>query len=587
MHNSQKNPGDSGQILLLFALLCAALLFCVMLVIDVGFYMQERGITQNAADAAALAGSQELPGDRVTAEAVAVAYLEANASSTDPGDYDISFECTSDSDLVCTDATCTSGGACDTIVVRPINKAPNFFGGLMSLVGLGDTCWADGCDVDNVSAAGCRGACGPIGNAPVDVVEIIDRTGSMTSDDLAGAKTGALTFLENFNPSLQRVGLGVLGPSSTSSTCGSPNSGGKGVATSSGGTWLPVSMTSDFQNADGTVNNTSIIAKTINCMNTSSVGTNLGDPMKAAKDHLVSSGRPDVKWGIVMLTDGAANKAPTTTVLGPATDTGWHGCAANSAQSGQGDGNGFQSSASSACANDSNSAMDDDSGNNTNTTCTNTGKDKHRFWDFALDSDIDSGSTIYGIQVRLDAWAVGTGTKKMCVELSSNGGSSWTTAKEVALGGSQQTLTLGGAADLWGRTWSGSNFDSSNFRVRITNVSSVNTIDFRLDYLAVKVHYAGLQTVWDGSKGPCDYAVQQANLAKAAGIEIYMVGWGVDENCTADDTDSPYYNWNITDLMIKMATDANHVYDEPKTTDLEPIFKAIGAQLGGGSRLVR
>ncbi len=580
--------GESGQILVLFAFVVVALTFCVMLVIDVGFFMQERGLTQNAADAAALAGSQELPDDRDAARAVAVAYLAANDSSVDADDYEITFECTSDSNFVCTDATCDGGGACDTIVVKPKNKAPNFFGGLLTLLGAGDSCWTDGCEVTNVSAAGCRGACGPVGNAPVDVVEIIDRTGSMSADDLSGAKSSAETFLNNFDPDLHRVGLGVLGPSSTSSACGSPNSGGLGLATSSGGSWLPVQMTNNFKNADGTLNTNSTIVKTARCLNTSSVGTNLGDPMKAAKDHLIAQGRADVKWGIVMMTDGAANAAPTKTVPGPTQTTAWLGCSANQAvTSSAGDNNGFQSSASSACSNGGSYAEDIDSGNNTNTTCTNSGKDKHRYYDYGISNSVASGSTIYGIEVRLDAWATGTGTKKMCVELSWNGGSSWTTPKEVSVGSSEVTYTLGTASDLWGRTWSGSEFSNSNFRIRVTNVGSVATMDFRLDYAAIKVTYAGQQTVWDGHLGPCDYADKQADLAKAAGIEIYMVAWGVDENCTSEDAASPWKNVNITDLMLSMATDPAHVYDEPKSTDLEGIFAAIGAQLAGGSKLIR
>lgn len=580
MDSNRIKDTESGQILPLFALLCVAITFCMMLVIDVGFFMQERSVTQSAADAAALAGAQELPGNPDQAEKVAIQYLEANGSSGDA--VNITFECTSDFEQICTDAS----GTYDTIVVTPKNKAPNFFGGLLALVGMSDSCWAEGCDVE-AEAAGCRGACGPIGSTPVDVVQIIDRTGSMSATDLAGAKAGALTFLDNFDPEFQRVGLGVLGPSSTGSTCGSPNTGGLGLAAASGGTWLPVPMTFDYQNPDGTLKTTSTIARTVNCLNFSSVGTNLGDPMKAAREHLVANGRAGMTWGIVMLTDGAANRAPTKVVVGPTQTTSWHGCAFNSAQSGQGDGNGFELSASAACVNGGSYAADENSGTNTNTTCTNTGKDKHRFYDFNLDSEVASGSTISGIEVRLDAWATGTGTKKMCVELSSDSGSTWTTPKEVAMGGSESTFTLGGSTDLWGRAWSGSNFGSSAFRVRVTDVGSASTMDFRLDYIAVRVHYAGQMTVWDGSTGPCDYAIQQANAAKAAGIEVYMIGWGVDENCVDDDPGSAWYNVNITDVMLAMATDPSHVYDEPKTEDLKPIFEAIGAQLAGGSRLVR
>jgi hypothetical protein len=40
------------------------------------------------------------------------------------------------------------------------------------------------------------------------------------------------------------------------------------------------------------------------------------------------------------------------------------------------------------------------------------------------------------------------------------------------------------------------------------------------------------------------------------------------------------------DLLRAMASDQYHFFNEPKTTDLEPIFQVIGTQLATGSRLV-
>ena len=37
------------------------------------------------------------------------------------------------------------------------------------------------------------------------------------------------------------------------------------------------------------------------------VHTNLGKPIEEAIDELQANGRPDVKYGIILLTDGAAN----------------------------------------------------------------------------------------------------------------------------------------------------------------------------------------------------------------------------------------------------------------------------------------
>jgi len=56
------------------------------------------------------------------------------------------------------------------------------------------------------------------------------------------------------------------------------------------------------------LNLSSDIVRAINCLSTSSTGTNLGDPMAAAGAYLVANGRPDVPNGIVFMTDGEANQ---------------------------------------------------------------------------------------------------------------------------------------------------------------------------------------------------------------------------------------------------------------------------------------
>lgn len=574
---------EQGQVLVLFSFVIAALLLCVMAVVDVGFFLHERQQVQKAADAAALAGAQELPDDPNLAQVLALDYVEKNG--LDPTDVTITFSCTSDTQWICLDGD----GRYDTIRVTPNSQAPSFFGGVLSVIGV-DSCWVDGCHVD-ASAAGCRGACGPVGNAPVDTMMIIDRTGSMSDADLALAKDAAKSILEFFNPELQHVGFGVLGPSSTSSTCSGSYSGGKGIAAGSGGTWQPINLSSDYQNADGTLNNSSLLVKTVNCLNKSSVGTNLGDPVKAATDHLVAAGRPDVLWGLILFTDGAANAAPTTTVsTNTPGDTGFNSCSTTSAvTSSAGDNNGFQSSASSACSNGGSYASDDDSGTSTSTSCSSTAKDKHRFYDFNLGTEIPNGSTINGIEVRLDAWASAT-TRQMCVELSSDDGSTWTSPVTISLGASEQSFYLGGATDLWSRAWDDNDFDGNDFRIRITNVSNSTSTDFRLDYIAAKVYYTSttVTTIWDGHLGPCDYAMTQATAAKALGIEVYTIGYnlaGID--CEDDDPTSDWDGVPVLDLLEAMATDPDHFFDEPAGGDLQSVFEAIGGALtANGSRLV-
>ena len=127
------------------------------------------------------------------------------------------------------------------------------------------------------------------------------------------------------------------------------------------------------------------------------------------------------------------------------------------------------------------------SGNNTSTSCTDAGKDKHMFSAFSL--NLPSTAVIQGIQVRLDARAdATTGSPKICVQLSWDGGVTWTAAKQTAtLGKKEAIYTLGSTSDTWGRTWTAS--ELANFRVRVIDVASNTSRDFYLDYIAVNVTY--------------------------------------------------------------------------------------------------
>ena len=187
-----------------------------------------------------------------------------------------------------------------------------------------------------------------------------------------------------------------------------------------------------------------------------------------------------------------ATATPTPTPTPTPSNTGFLSCAANSAvTTNSGDNDGFQLDPGNACANDASFAEDTDSGTDTGTSCGGSDKDRHLYYDYGF--SIPSGSTIAGIEVRLDAWANGAGGDPfICVELSWDGGTTWTTDQATStLSTSEQTFTLGAATDTWGRTWSDADFSNTNFRVRITDVASAIQRDFRLDWAAVQVTYTG------------------------------------------------------------------------------------------------
>jgi PKD repeat protein len=188
------------------------------------------------------------------------------------------------------------------------------------------------------------------------------------------------------------------------------------------------------------------------------------------------------------------NAAPPTAVptnTPPAsTSTGFLSASANAAQtSSAGDNNGYQTSPANAYANDSSFATDTNSGTNTNTSCANNGKDKHRYYNYNF--NLPATAVIQGIQVRLDARADATsGSPKICVQLSWDGGTTWTTAKSTTtLSTAEATYTLGSTSDAWGRTWTPGNFSNANFRIRVIDVASNTSRDFFLDYVAINVTY--------------------------------------------------------------------------------------------------
>lgn len=174
----------------------------------------------------------------------------------------------------------------------------------------------------------------------------------------------------------------------------------------------------------------------------------------------------------------------------PATNTGMRNPAANAPDTtSAGDNNGFEINAASGQTVDSLFAIDNNSGSGTNTSCTHAQKDKHRFYNF--DFNIPGTATIQGIEVRLDARADSTsGAPKICVQLSRDGGSTWTTAKSTpTLTTTDATYILGGPADKWGFAWTLSDLSNANFRVRLINVASNTSRDFSLDWIAVRTTF--------------------------------------------------------------------------------------------------
>ncbi len=100
---------------------------------------------------------------------------------------------------------------------------------------------------------------------------------------------------------------------------------------------------------------------------------------------------------------------------------------------------------------------------------------------------VPSSNTITGIEVKVEVSGT-TGAGTMDLELSWDGGTSWTSADTTPTLTTTDTVrVLGGPSDLWGHGWSSSEFSNGNFRVRVTAAPSSNTV--QLDAIQVRVYH--------------------------------------------------------------------------------------------------
>ena len=220
-------------------------------------------------------------------------------------------------------------------------------------------------------------------------------------------------------------------------------------------------------------------------------------------------------------------------------DTGFLNPAAEAADSG-GDGNGFESLPTNAFADGGGVASNVDGAG-----------DRHRYYNYGV--SLDSSCGIAGIEVQLDWYLDDTlGTNDMGVELSWDGGTSWTAAKtDTVESTSEHTTVLGGASDTWGHAWTASELSDTNFRVRLTSNSTDSTRDFFLDWVPVKVHYLAPPCL-GGDTGFLDAAAEAADSGgNGDGFESspsngFTDGSGVASNLDGAGDRHRYYNYGVS-----------------------------------------
>jgi Flp pilus assembly protein TadG len=284
------------------------LLGMAALVVDVGYAYYAHRSLQASADAAALAGAQELP-NGTQAEAVARQYSAAPGAKNYRGDLE-DVTTTVTTKCIASIPGCDPNNPAEVNAVVVMEKAPTktFFAGLL------------GFDTFNVTAKST--ACSPCGSKPLDIMMVLDRTGSMclTSSgandpactDLRNAKDGMKTFLGFLDAKTQWVGLAVLPPPPGSNKCAAPAShltSASWTAYKTYSNYTIVPLSNDYIK-NGSLDTSSNLVSTINC--TQGAGyTAYANALEAAQRELETSGRAGVKDVIVFLSDGAANIGPS------------------------------------------------------------------------------------------------------------------------------------------------------------------------------------------------------------------------------------------------------------------------------------
>ena len=289
---------ERGQVIVLMVLAMVVMIAIVGLVADIGYAFRTQRALQTAADAAALAGAQQLP-DPGLATQTAQQFGAATGGKNKIGGVTVNEQ-------VLTSCVATIPVAARRTRSRITESAavPTFF--------------ADP-RVDVVQRARERDRLLAVRNKkPVDIMLVLDQTGSMCQNS-AGQNDPALHRLEQCEgghshlPVVLRSRRGAYRPGrvaacdETSAKCSTPASGNYN---STSAAYLLVPLSSDFRNSDRSLNTSSNLVSTLNCVQGAGT-TAYANAIDAAQDQLVKNGRPNVPRVIVFFSDGAANTGPT------------------------------------------------------------------------------------------------------------------------------------------------------------------------------------------------------------------------------------------------------------------------------------
>jgi Flp pilus assembly protein TadG len=302
----RRGRGERGQILPVVTLALIALLGISAFAIDVGYAYYAKRQLQSATDAAALAGAQDLP-TAATAIATATSYAAANTPTNVSATFTYATRCTATAAAAL--GSCNASANPNALTVTATGSTNTFFAKIFG--------------ISHFDVSAKANACSPCSSSPVDVVVVIDRTGSMCDTttsagctDLNNAKDGVHTLLGMLNPPYAQVGLIAFPPlpSVTSSVCSAPEDTSSDYTAydSADRRYVDDHIGSDYRLSTGAANpNSGLYLHTTEGDRTKCVipagYTSYSEALRQAKKELDDYGRPSVPDVIVFLTDGEAN----------------------------------------------------------------------------------------------------------------------------------------------------------------------------------------------------------------------------------------------------------------------------------------
>ncbi len=286
---------EAGQVLVWIVVGAISFLAMVGFVIDVGHVFNAHRELQASADAAALAGAQDLPD-------ISLATSRAMEYSSSPGKKNVHPDLANVTTTVTPKCFSSTGLPCNPangIVVQESANVPTFF---LKVIGFNSF------SISAKSTASMKGGA----QLPLDVAIVLDRTGSMCQPctKMQNAQDGIRAFLSAMRPTVDKIGLVIFQPAvSIGQRCDySPsNNSYYDVSTYP---YAVVNLTNDFRLSDNSpLNPNSNLVQTVDCIETGG-STAYATAIDKAQAMLSAQGRSDAQDVIIFFTDGEANYGP-------------------------------------------------------------------------------------------------------------------------------------------------------------------------------------------------------------------------------------------------------------------------------------